>query len=68
MTNYCEEVRGDLQVKKCREPDLVLLPVAWWEENSELGWTALTLLQGEVEVSRGGEGGRPHQLLQGGLD
>ena len=55
-------------MKKCREPNLVRLPVARREENSELGSAALTLGQGEVEVGRGGEGGRPDQLLQGGLD
>ena len=61
-------MRGDLQVKKCGEPNLVRLPVSRREENSELGSAALTLRQGEVEVGRGGEGGRPDQLLQGGLD
>ena len=61
-------MRCDLQVKKCREPNLVRLPVARREENSELGRAARTLGQGEVEVGRGGEGGRPDQLLQGGLD
>ena len=55
-------------MKKCGEPNLVRLPVSRREENSELGSAALTLGQGEVEVGRGGEGGRPDQLLQGGLD